>query len=215
LWVFQAEGPVLNRFALEPSPGPLLRLDRDEPLPAAAGSAFVGLADGSFVLAEARQLVRLHPGGKRTTLRQLSGEPQRLFKSSRIDRVWVLYDHGRMELVQLGTRLLVVERKQWDAPPFDVATGGSRLATITLEQTQQGRRWWLEIFDETLQRQRRLELPPDPSPSAGDDWVERLTANRGLSVSPDGHWVAVGGPTALTLWQGTGPAVAIPARKNP
>ena len=50
-------------------------------------------------------------------------------------------------------------------------------------------------------------LPFELDAPTGDDWVARVARNRGITVSPDGGWVAVGGPDAAVVWDKQGKRV--------
>ena len=78
--------------------------------------------------------------------------------------------------------------------------------------TGEGPRFELELFDAQLTERARLVLPSD-EPTGTDDWVQVVTANQQLVVSPLAPRVAVGGPSRAVIFDAAGKVIfSIPSR---
>jgi hypothetical protein len=94
---------------------------------------------------------------------------------------------GRLQTVNLET------------DPFDADAAGTFLAVLELDQPSDAPGTFvLEVFEVSGKRRFRETLPAVEA--LDEDWAARLTENRNIAVSADPPRVAVGGPTALTVF---------------
>jgi hypothetical protein len=199
LWVLHGIDPTLYPYSMNED-GKLETLDLLQ-LAEFDQKGFAALKDGSFVYTAGKRLKRFFPGGKTWSLDlPEGGEVWRILTTKRIDEVWLARADGKLELAQISAdRLSVV--KTLEAPgAFDIASNDSELAILRLEKAENTRAWKLSVFDGAGKELWKTELPLDAVPGSGDSWVKEITKNRGLLLSAYGPFVAVGGPTELTIW---------------
>ena len=202
-WVLQTLSSALSRYELTQSAGSLLGMADFFELEGLGRGPFVVLKDGSFLYAVANRLERVFPRGKQTKLElpRQSGEVWRLLTTRRIDQVWVARSRGALELVQIAPQLNVVRSIEQPLPPYDVASSDSYVASLCIETPAgQARRFTLIVWDAQGHQKLKLGLSSDPAPGRGDDWVSVVTREKTLALSNNPPFVAIGGPTRLSVW---------------
>ncbi len=167
------------------------------------GRVFAPLRDGSFLHTDKDGLVRLFLAGKRTPLPLDVTGAFRLLPTRRLDQIWLARDGGSLERFQLlGGRAKSLVSFQV-AQVFDVAASDKNLAVLRVRPTDGGRDFAVELYSAKgkLQWADSLELSVDAPES--EDWVFRVSRDRGVAVSQNGKWLAVGGLGAAVLWDAT------------
>jgi hypothetical protein len=203
VWVLQAPLKNLQAYSLNPEGEGGLGIDSERALDDYDGGAFTTLSDGSFLYTHGRELI--HRTGARTaktfTLPESFGAVWRLASADRIDRAWVASAAGELSLVEFGARLRVVRAFHPEAAPFDLATNAKRLALVSVsEPAGEPRRFSLSVYSFDGKRIFSHELSSD-AVSADADWVARVTANKEVVIGADPPRVAVGGPSALRVFE--------------
>ena len=167
------------------------------------GKALTLMPDGAFLLTRGRELVRLFPGGKQRAIAlPREGSPiWRLVKARRLDRVWAALDNGQIHLLGLGASAETLKTIRPSSTPYEVASGGASLAVVRFGRDGSSPiAWNVEVFDEGGRSKMTALLAPGGGSMASAGWVQEETKNRDVALSPDGRFVAVGGPTALAVW---------------
>ncbi len=196
VWALHAGGKssVRQRLALDPT----LSFDKEVTLEGYNGGALASLRNGAFLFASA--------GGVRSALpenrpRSFSTEfpPWRLLPARRVDQAWAVAADGRVELWQLGDRLLVKQRFSAGAAPFDADASPDYLALVVVDEPGDAeRRFRLLVFDNDGNRVLEHALAPG-APESGRDWTELAVRDRHVVLSESDPLVAVGGPGALEV----------------
>jgi hypothetical protein len=194
--------PTLYSYRLEASSAKLLPVDEFQALEGLDHHGFAELRDGSFVFSAGRKLEHFYPTGKRTSLVAPAprAEVWRMLPARRVDEVWVAYRDGRLDLVQIGTRPLVVQSITLPDRPYDLAASDEYLAVVRLEQQPgQPRRFTLVVLD-GKGKELLTEVLPNDRATADGNWTQTVGQNKGVAVSAYAPLVAVGGPTWLGVW---------------
>ncbi len=172
--------------------------------------ACVGLKGGSFLYTAGNELVRFFPGGKsyRGPSPAPSGQVWRLLSARRIDRAWVAQEDGALQLIDFTPNFPVVRSVSLPGKLYDIAANDEHFAIVrTVHDSSSRRTWSVTLLDTAAEPLAEHPLPEGPRPDA-PDWVARETRNRGVALAPDGPYLAVGGPSWLTVWHtDTGKAV--------
>jgi hypothetical protein len=126
--------------------------------------------------------------------------PWRLLPGRRVDEAWAVAEDGRVELWQLGERLLVKARFTAGAAPFSAAASSDYLALVLVDETAAERRFRLRVFQNDGTPILERVLPPGP-PETGEDWTEVAVRDRHVALSETEPLVAVGGPGALQVFR--------------
>jgi hypothetical protein len=200
VWSVSASGKTLFGYDLVKKEGELLGPTELIELEGFDRHALTSIRDGSFVYSTESGFSRFHGTGKKEPVQANSTDVFRILPGSRPDTMWLLRLDRRASLHGLvGGKLARLETVNLEADPFDAESAGGLLAVLELDQPSDAP-WTfvLEVFDVSGKRKFREALPAIET--LGEDWVERLTENRGLAVSADPPAVAIGGPTALTVF---------------
>jgi hypothetical protein len=163
----------------------------------------VSLKDGSFLYGAGHELRRIFAGGKQTSfsLPHPDAKLWRLLPTRRVDAVWAIWRDGRAELVQFAPEVHILTTLELPTLPFDVASNDDALATVRVVQGGgQKRRYTLLVLDEHGKELLSAELPGDPAPGTGEDWVGSVTRNKSIAMSSKPSLVAVGGPSFVAVW---------------
>jgi hypothetical protein len=196
VWALHAGGrsSVRQRLVLDPTRA----FDKEITLQGYEGGAVTSLRDGAFLFASA--------GGVRSALPEnrprsfaTDFSPWRLLPGRRVDEAWAVAADGRIELWQLGERLLVKGRFSAGAAPFDADASPDYLALVVVDEPgDAARRFRLLVFDNDGERVLEHALPPG-EPESGRDWAEVAVRDRHVVLSESEPLVAVGGPGALEV----------------
>jgi len=200
VWSVAAFGKTLFGYSLAETKGELLGPTEWIELDGFDHHTLASLRDGSFMYTTESGFSRFHRAGKKEPVQTNSTDVFRMLPGSRPDTVWLLRLDRRVSLHSLvGGKLARLETVTLEADPFDADSAGGLLAVLELDQPSDAP-WTfvLEVFDVSGKRRFREALPT--TESLEEDWVERLTENRGLALSADPPRVAIGGPTALTVF---------------
>jgi hypothetical protein len=200
VWSMTASGKTLFGYDLTEEKRALLAPKEWVELDGFDHHALGSLRDGSFMYTTDSGFSRFHRAGKKEAVQANSTDVVRVLPASRPDTVWLVRLDRRVSLQSLvGGKLARVETVNLEADPFDADSAGGLLAVLELDQPSDAP-WTfvLEVFDVSGKRQFRETLPAVES--LDQDWFERLTENRGLAISADPPRVAIGGPTALTVF---------------
>jgi hypothetical protein len=167
------------------------------------GRVFAPLRDGSFVHTDKDGLVRLFLAGKRERQALDVAGVFRLLPTRRLDQVWLAHDGGKLERVQLlGGRAKRLLSFQLD-DVFDVATSDKHLAALRVQRTDAGRHFAVELYTAQGKRVWSDSVELNVEAPESDGWVARVSRDRGLALSQNGKWLAVGGLGAAVLWDAT------------
>ncbi len=200
-WALQL-GALLYEYGLEPSDALVAPPLRNVAVEAAVGAGVGQLADGALLFTGDGALAHEYPGGKRRdlALRDAPSAPLRVLPADRIDRAWLVFEGSVAWLVSLGRSVRRVRELDLGRGAFDVA-GGRVLAVLRTEPRDDGGlRWKLATFDTKGARLCEVGIGEPAAGTFGTaGWLEEETRERHLAVSPDGRWVAVGGPGTLTV----------------
>lgn len=162
--------------------------------------AITSLRDGSILYTTASSYSRLFGKGKKEEIRSSSAEVARLLPGSRPDTVWVIENdrHASLHTV-LDGRLVRLQTIDLEADPFDADSAGGLFAVLELAQPSDAP-WGfvLEVFETSGKRKFRDTLPAEEA--LDERWVQKLVENRGIALSSDPPRVAIGGPTALVVF---------------
>jgi hypothetical protein len=200
VWSISASGKTLFGYGLGQEKSELLSPKEWVELDGFNRQAFGSLRDGSFIYSTDSGFTRVRGARKKEPIKANSTDIVRLLPGSRPDTVWLVRLDRRASLHGLvGGKLARLETVNLEADPFDADSAGRFLAVLELDQPSDAP-WTfvLEVFDVSGKRQFREALPT--AESLDQDWIERLTENRGLALSSDPPRVAIGGPTALTVF---------------
>ena len=197
-WVLHAFDSALYGYELDDDDG-LVTLDVRE-IKDFDKRVFALLRDGSFLHTTQQGLVRMYLAGRRQQLSLDTTGAFRLLPGRRLDRIWLARQSGQLQLVSLlGSRSKVISTFQVDGV-FDVASGADKVAVLRVARKNQERHFEVELYSNKgkLLWSDSLELGIDSA--TGDDWLARVARNRGIALSDDAKWLAVGGPGAAVLW---------------
>lgn len=200
VWSLSASGKKLFGFGLVEKTGELLAPTDWVELDGFDHHALASMRDGSFMYSTESGFSRFHGTGKKEPVQANSTDVFRILPGSRPDTVWLLRLDRRVSLHGLvDGKLARLATVNLEADPFDAESAGTLLAVLELDQPSDAP-WGfvLEVFDVSGKRKFRETLPAVET--LGDDWVERLTENRSLALSAEPPVVAIGGPTALTVF---------------
>ena len=203
IWVLHTLTRSLYHQVLEESPSQLLPFGDAIDLGPMVSGGFVAMKDGSFLHASESELSRVFPKGKKTTfkLQTRGAKVQRLLTTRRIDQAWCVWSNGVMELFQVAPQFRAIRSLPLPSNVFDVASNDRHVALLRWErQADSPRRWSLVVIDENAKKLLSLELPSEPAPGHGSDWVQAVTRDKTLVLSNREPVVAVGGVTSLTVW---------------
>jgi hypothetical protein len=218
VWVFERgrlRSPArLSSFRLAPGSLPVLLPEQTIEL-GAADEALLGVTrEGVWLYLTSDHIERLGPGGARLSAVRFARSPlpSWALPTVRLDQsVWI-EPGGVMKLVQLTPRFAERARTTVAGAPFaaDVGDQGRLLAVVAI--TGDGPRFELQLFDAGLRPRARVALPAE-APTGADDWVQVVSQNQQLAVSPAEPRVAVGGPARMTIFDGAGKVLfSIPSR---
>jgi hypothetical protein len=185
---------VRQRLALDPTQS----FDKETTLEGYDGGALASLRDGAFVFGSGDGA---RFGLPEAHARAVTSDfpPWRLLPARRVDQAWAVAADGRVELWQLGERLLVKARFSAGAAPFDADASPDYLALVVVDEpAAAARRFRLVLFDNDGTRVLEQALPPGDA-ETGDDWAEVAVRDRHVALSESEPLVAVGGPEALEV----------------
>jgi hypothetical protein len=198
LWAVASVGKsfLRQRLVLDPAGA----FDKEITLEGYDGGPVTALRDGAFLYRADGGVRRSLPEGRP---RPFATEfaPWRLLPGRRVDEAWAVAEDGRIELWQLGERLLVKARLTAGAAPFDAAASPDYLALVVIEEPGNAeRRFHLRVFgnDGALVLDHTLEPGP---PETGEDWTELAVRDRHVALSDTDPLVAVGGTGALEVFR--------------
>lgn len=197
LWAVHQPGKtfVRQRLALDPTRS----FDKELTLEGYDGGAVASLRDGKFVFTTAEGAGYALPENRPRAF-AADFRAWRLLPGRRVDEAWAVAADGRIELWQLGERLLVKERFAAGAAPFDADASSDYLALVVVDEPGDAeRRFRLLVFDNDGQRVLEHPLPAGEPESGGDDWTEVAVRDRHVALSDSEPLVAVGGPGALEV----------------
>lgn len=200
VWSMSANGTTLFGYSLNADKADLLAPTEWVSLDGFDRHALTSLRDGSFMYSTEGGFSRFHGAGQKEPIVANSTDVFRILPGSRPDTVWLLRLDRRVSLHSVvAGKLARLETVNLEADPYDADAAGGLLAVLELDQPSDAP-WTfvLEVFDVSGKRKLREALPA--MESLGEDWVDRLTENRNLALSADPPRVAVGGPTALTVF---------------
>jgi hypothetical protein len=172
------------------------------------GGPVAAMRDGALVYRAEGGVRRTLPGGRARPLKsELS--PWRLLPGRRVDQLWAVAADGRVELWQVGERIVVQARASLGDAPFDVAANAEYLAAIVVEEgAGKPRRFRLVVLSEKGDEVMREELPTEP-PAEGERWAAIEGRNRHVALSEGEPLVAVGGPGTVRVLQIPGGAAVL------
>jgi hypothetical protein len=203
IWILHTLKPSLYHHVLEASDSPLLPFGDVSELGPMVRGGFVAMKDGSFLYASEGELSRVFPKGKRSSFKLPAREAkvQRLLTTRRIDQAWCVWSDGSIELMQVAPQFSSIRRWQLPSNAYDVASNDRYVAVLRWERDPaKARRWSLVILDDKGETRRSLEVPNEPAPGHGNDWVQTVTRDKTLVLSTREPVVAVGGVTSLLVW---------------
>lgn len=202
-WLQHPFSPELYGYRLQPSASRVAALDKLVPLEGFDRRALLGLKDGSFIFTAQDRWVRfwLFGAPEVSSPSPLGRDLWRLLLARRLDQFWVARRDGHLELVQIGPDYLAQGSFDLGANLFDIASGDQWVAALRVDEpANQPRRWSLVVVDTTGKELLKADLPPDPAPIPGENWVEPLVRNRQLAFCDTPPRLAVGGPDHLMVW---------------
>jgi hypothetical protein len=218
IWVFEpARGGApakLSSFVLGKSdtavPLPEQSLELSTPSQGVLGVT----GEGVWLYLTPGQAERLAPGGGRLPALKLDDAPLPawVLPAPRIDHSLWLNEAGELWRVQVSPSFRRLERSAIPGRVFaaDVGDRGRLFAAVSI--TAEGPRFELELLDARLATLARVVLPAE-QPTGADDWVQVVTRDQELVVSPSAPRVAVGGPQRATIFDASGKVVfSIPSR---
>lgn len=182
--------------------GGLLPIDRTFALDATDHRAFAELKNGSLLYTTKDGFSHFFAGGKHAHLNALPhGRVWRLLGAARLDEFWAALDGGKIDRVRIAETPRVVQQIVTGAMVYDVAANDHSIATVQVTQPDGGtREWKLVVYDYSGKAVFTTALQPAAKPPAGENWVQAVTRNRSVVISPTGPLVAVGGPTRFSVW---------------
>jgi hypothetical protein len=196
LWSVHTQGRLLARHVLDISGE--RRIDGVVPLADYDGGPVTAMRDGALVY-RAEDGVRRSLSGGRAHPFKTDFVPWRLLPGRRVDQVWAVAEDGRVELWQIGERILVVARATLGASPFDVAASSRYLAAVVVEEGGGApRRFRLLVLSEKGDVVMRSDLSTD-APTEGEKWAQLAGRDQHVALSDTEPLVAVGGPGAVRV----------------
>lgn len=200
VWSLSRGGTTLFGFALGDTAATMLAPSAWVPLDEFDHRSVTSLRDGSFMYTTAAGYSRFSGKGAKEAVKSNSTDVFRILPGSRPDTVWVLRLDRRVSLFSLlDGKLARLQTVTLEKDPFDADSAGGFLAVLELDQPDDAPpSFLLEVFDVSGERRFSEVLPAVES--FDDDWVERMLENRNLAVSADPPRIAIGGPTALTVF---------------
>jgi len=203
IWVLHTLKPSLYHHVLEASDSPLLPFGDVSELGPMVRGGFAAMKDGSFLYASEGALSRVFPKGKKSSFKLPAREAtvQRLLITRRIDQAWCVWSNGLIELMQVAPQFQSIRSWKLPSNAYDVASNDRYIAVLRWDRdAAKARRWSLAILDEKGETRRSLEVPSEPAPGHGNDWVQTVTRDKTLVLSTREPVVAVGGVTSLLVW---------------
>jgi hypothetical protein len=203
VWILHTMKPTLYHHVLEASDSPLLSFGDVSELGPMVRGGFVAMKDGSFLYASESELSRVFPKGKKSSFKLPSrgATVQRLLTTRRIDQAWCVWSNGSIELIQVLPQFRSIKSWQLPSNAYDVASTDRHVAVLRWERdSARARRWSVVILDEKGQAARSLDVPSEPAPGHGNDWVQTVTRDKTLVLSTREPVVAVGGVASLLVW---------------
>jgi hypothetical protein len=196
VWAVQTMGRTFVRQRLDLDP--TRSFDKAIALDGYDGGSVTPLRDGALLYRSTdgvrRALPESRPHAFKTTF-----EPWRLLPARRVDQAWAIAADGRIELWQLGDRLLVQKSFTAGAAPFSAAASPDYLALVLVDEPGDApRRFRLLVLDGEGKTVLERALPPGP-PEVGEDWTEVAVRDRHVVLSDSEPFVAVGGPESLEV----------------
>jgi hypothetical protein len=196
--LFTVERATRSLFQQSLSESPDAGAPEALPLEDYDGGPIAVLRDGALLYRAPGGVRRATPRGRphplATTL-----VPWRLLPARRVDQAWAIDEQGAVELWQIGERVLVRERFELAAPPFDVSSSSDYLAAVTVDEGPgRSRVFHLRVFSNEgkLVLERALSKGPPP---VGESWAARAVRDRHVVLGDGEPFVAVGGPGALLV----------------
>jgi hypothetical protein len=203
VWVLHTVKPSLYHHVLEASNSPLLPFGDFFDLGPMLHGAFAAMKDGSFLYASEGEVSRVFPKGKKSSFKlpARGARVLRLLTTRRIDQAWCVWSNGSIELFQVAPQFRRVRAWQLPSNAYDVASSDRHVAVLRWDRDTNGpRRWTLVILSENGEKLRSLDVPSEPAPGHGSDWVQTVTRDKTLAISTREPVVAVGGVTSLLVW---------------
>ena len=170
------------------------------------------LADAALLYTAGRSLVRVL-GAKRTKF-SLPNDVERIWRlaaGERADRTWAVTNNGEAFLLELAGRIRVVRHFATVGAPFDFAASKSAIALVSIsEGSGEGRTFVLNVYSATGTQRNSYSLG-SVGESSGPDWAAQASRDRELVVAEHPPRVAVGGSTALRLFDlASGDEIVVP-----
>lgn len=183
--------------------GGLLPMSEYYALDGADHRGFAELRDGSFLYTTTHGgFSHFFAGAKHAHLGAVpQGRVWRLLAAARVNEFWAALDSGTIDRVRIAQAPRVVQQIKTGSMVYDVAANQHWLATVQVSHPDGGvRSWKLVVYDYSGKVALGAALPPAAPPPPGENWVQAVTKNRGVTVSSYAPWVAVGGPTWFSVW---------------
>jgi hypothetical protein len=226
IWVFDGSGserllgpPKLSSFRLVEGASSVPLPEQTIQLGSPRGGVFGPTRDGVWLYLTPKRGERFSPAGLRLPGLNLPDVtlPVWVLKAERLDQCLWLEENGALSRAlvtppfkQLFGGKLAVEKLSGTPYSAAVADNGQLLAVTVV--TGPGPHFALELRDAKLQPVARVDLPSD-APTGGDDWLKVVTANQRVVASATKPLVAVGGPSRLLVFRGSGERIfSIPSR---
>jgi hypothetical protein len=203
-YVYYSTEQQLYRYSFDAEGGAFLAIEAQIPLNGCdAAGPLTQLRDSAFVCRSAHAIIRKAPRGGRSEFKFPAGvgQPSWLLPAKRFDELFSVSQSGEVVHWRLDASRPVLGRFQLPAPPFAAAANTDALAFILASAPEPGqpRRWTLHVTD--FDGQLRLDASlPEREVTAGEDWLERLIADKNLAISGFEPLVAVGGAERVTVW---------------
>jgi hypothetical protein len=130
----------------------------------------------------------------------------------RLDQSLWLSEAGELSRVQVSPSFRRLSTTRLAGAAFAADAGDQGRLTAVVSITGEGPRFELELFDAELERSARVVLPAE-TPTGTEDWVQVVTRNQQVVVSPRAPRVAVGGPGRAAIFDASGKVIfSIPSR---
>lgn len=195
LWVRYARDEALRRYPLRPQDETLVSLGDERLLPGFDGRLVQRLSSGAWIYTQGNTL---RVTGKNIEYRvdDVLGELVALAPAKRLDRFWAFDESGQAALFEASRGRPIRRREQFAGLPYSVAVRDDVVAVVAVEQSKQGRKWWLQVSQGA--NQQRWELPKRFD--IAGSWEQQVMANRDVCLLGGHPWVVVAGRSSLEVY---------------
>jgi hypothetical protein len=201
---YQADAQI-SEYEFDIEAAAVLSPSRRIELPGAAGRSVALLGMGRFVYTagDVVRLVSSFPGTKieeRPFPNEVDFAGGKWLPASAPSRAFHAGGTDGVRVIDLHPRFSVRRHCPVEGSIYEASSAANRVALVLVQQAPGApRHWQLQVIDETCQVHLSEALPAAVGRKTPRSLVEELEG-RAVALSPDGHFVAVGGPRFVRVY---------------